>query len=132
MTLKWHACNPDSHVEMNLEDIQFSFDDAVSANSSCLQIKMNINSVHFKPNFAANDIDHLSSEPFVATPETPPVPTAPQPPITPEQMIQTFLEQLSGSWPTLRTDIDDVAGGTQTQDTGNMINPDNLPADVRF
>ena len=130
MMLKWHTRNPNSHVKMNLKDAQFAFDDAVSANSSCLQIKTNINSIHFKPNFVANNIDHLSSKPFVATPETPTMQTAPQSPITPEQMIQTFLEQLSGSQPTLHPDINNVAGRIQTQDTGNMINPDNLPADV--
>ena len=89
---------PRQPVKMNLEDAQFgALDDAVSANSSCLQIKMNIDSIHFKPDFAANSIDHLSGEPFVAAPETPTTPAAPQAPITPEQMIQTFLEQLSGS-----------------------------------
>ena len=42
VTLKWHTCNPDSHVKMNLKDTQFALDNAVSANSSCLQIKTNI------------------------------------------------------------------------------------------
>ena len=130
MTLEWHTCNPDSCVKMNLEDTQFALDDAVSANSSCLQMKMNIDLIHSKSNFAANNINHLSGEPSAATQEMRTMQTAPQLPITPEQMIQTFLEQLSGSQPTLRPDVDNVAGGTQTQDTGNMINPDNLPADV--
>ena len=39
MTLKWHTHNPDSHVKMNPKDTLFAFDDAVSTNNSCLQIK---------------------------------------------------------------------------------------------
>ena len=98
MIPKWQTCNPDSCVvKMNFDDTQFAFNDAVSANNSCLQIKMNINSIHFKPNFVANNIVHLSSEPLFPTPETPMPKTTTQPPIAPEQMIQTFLEQLSGS-----------------------------------
>lgn len=132
MILKWHTYNPDSFVKMNLKDTQFAFDDAVATNNSCIRIKININSIHFKHNFAANNIDHLSSEPFIATPETSTMAATPtQPPITPEQMIQTFLDRLSGTRPTTRPDTDAATGGTQTQTTGNMINPDNLPADVR-
>ena len=132
MILKWHTYNPSSFVKMNLKDTLFAFDDAIAANNPCLRIKMNIDSVHFKHDFAANNIDHLSSEPFIATPETPTMTAAPtQPPITPEQMIQTFLEQLSGSRSTTRSDYENVADGSQTRDTGSMINPDNLPADVR-
>ena len=93
MILKWHTYNPISYVKMNLKATQFAFDDAISTNNTCLRIKININSIHFKSNFAANNIDHLSSEPFVAAPETPTAGTAPiQPPITPEQMIQTFFD----------------------------------------
>ena len=91
MTLKWHSHNPDSHhIKMNPKDTQFALDDAVAANSSCLQIKMNINSIHFKSNFAANDINHLSGEPFVAAPETPTAPAAQQSPVTPEQTHHLF------------------------------------------
>ena len=56
--------------------------------------------------------------------------TPPQPPIAPEQVIQTFPDRLSAARPTTRPDDDPVTGGTQTQSTGNMMNPDNSPADV--
>ena len=99
MTLKWHTCNPDSHAKMNLEDTKFAFDNAVSTDNSCLQSKININLTHFKSDFATNDTDHLSSEPFVAAPETPTMGTTPpiQSPITPKQVIQTFLDRLSAA-----------------------------------
>ena len=132
MMLKWHTHNPDSCVKMNLKDAQFAFDDAVSTNNSCLQIKTNINSIHFEHNFAANNIDHLSGEPFIATPEMPTMTATPtQPPIAPKQMIQTFLDCLPGARPATRPDADPITGGTQTRNTGNMMNPDNLPADVQ-
>ena len=131
MMSKWHTCNPDSWVKMNLEDTQFAFNNAVSTNNSHLQIKTNIDLIHFEHDFAANNINHLSSKPFIATPETPTMAAAPtQPPITPKQVIQTFLDCPSAACPTTQPDADPATGGTQTQSTGNMTNSDNLPADV--
>ena len=100
MTPKWHTCNLDSCAKMNLKDTQFAFNDAVSTSNSCLRIKINIDSIHFKHDFAANNIDHLSGEPFIAAPETPTMGAAPiQLPITPKQVIQTFLDRLSATRP---------------------------------
>ena len=94
---------------------------------------MNIDSIHFEHNFAANNIDHLSGKPFVAAPETPTMAAAPPQPlvIAPKQVIQTFLvDQPSATRPTTQPDDDPVTGGTQTQSAGNMTSPDNFPADV--
>ena len=121
MMLKWHTHNPDSCVKMNFKDAQFALDDAVAANNSCLQIKTNIKWIHFKPNFAANNINHLSSEPFVAAPETPTIPASQQLPVTPEHACH-LCKRLS-SPPGGRTDTQ-LDGGQQTQGTGSAIDPE--------
>ena len=128
MTMKWHTCNPDGCL--CLSQHKFALEDAAATANACLRIKININGLHFKPNFATNNVNHLSDEPFNFAPETPTFDTTPQSPITPEQMIQTFLDRLSGTRPPESVDTNDAIGSNQTQDTGSMINPDNLPADV--
>ena len=114
---------------MSLEDTEFALvDDAIAVDNSCLQIKTNINLNHFKPNFSAIDIDHLSSEPFVAAPETLTTPAAQQSPVMSEQTHHLFKRLSSPPGGCTGTQLD---GGQQTQDAGSAIDPDDLPADAQ-
>ena len=129
ITMKWHTHSPASLCR--LSNSKYAFNDAIKTGNDCLRVKININGLFFMPDFSPSNIEHISDRPFEVAPATPTGTATQQPPITPEQVFQTFIEQLSGSRAVTHTRPDDYDGGNQTQATGGAINPDNLPPDVR-
>lgn len=123
MTLKWHTYDPDNQAR--LTHLEHVLDDAFHNQKRSLRIVVNINGLHFKDNFAANNLDEISSTPFVSIPGTPTAGTAQTSAATPEQVVQALLNLVSPS-----TRVQPL-GGNQQQLTGTIINPASLPADVR-
>ena len=123
MTSKWHTCDPDNQAR--LTHLEHVLDDAFHNQKRSLCIVVNINGLHFKDNFAANNLDEISSTPFTSIPGTPTAGTAQTGAATPEQVAQALLNLVSPS-----TRVQPL-GGNQQQLTGTIINPASLPADVR-
>ena len=135
ITLKWKTYEPANQARLtNLEQV---LKDAVRNKKVCLQLVVNINGLHFKPNFAANDLNHISDTEFEQSPATPPnrLPAS-TPHATPDQFSQAFSLALQNLVSPQASNTGagtplSQSGGAQTQLTGNIINPSSLPTDVR-
>ena len=130
LTLRWLTYNPETYYRLN--KLPYIVDDAATANTNILRIRINVNGLHFKDNFKAHIFDKIRIEPFPDTPMTPvgmPHNQNPNMPVTFDALkriiaaISTATRGQEQQTPPL--------GGNQTQQTSNIVNPAALPLDVQ-
>ena len=114
-----------------LNELNYAIKDAIKANKQCLCLIININRLHFKDNFKANNFDKASTNPFQnapATPATAPPNQNPNTPVIINDIATNLIAAISAGAATQQTSPLD---GNQIQQTGNIINPALLPLEVQ-
>ena len=104
------------------QQAHYVINDAITANEQRLCIRININGLHFKDNFKANNFDKVSTNPFSNAPATLAAASQNQNPNTPVTIndIANLIAAVSPG--TAAAQQTSPLGGNQMQQTGNIIN----------
>ena len=136
--LKWHQYASDNYTQIsNQATFRHVLNNAMKAKASLLRVSININLLHFRDGFSVTKLEDFSKDPFESVPHTPTDRTSTLPANTPESLEPVIWTALFNMVSPIGTAPSPVAtpaqpvGGTQTQQTGNIVNPASLPAVVQ-